>query len=201
VYHAVFIQQEGVILRARSDAAGGCEEPQFLPGALDALTQLVSSGLCVVVMSRQPHATQPSAALQMSGRSYMHIREAMGAEQTGVDWIRWQAECAGKELGCRQPGAELLRLAARELGIGLFQSYLVGDVASDVEAGRLAGCRGSYLVLTGRGRKELARCWLHGERDFRVVFDLKAATDAILLREQGVVGQPVPVLLGEMAVR
>jgi len=96
--------------------------------------------------------------------------------------VHWDADCVGERVTCREPGAELLRSAAREPGVELAQSYLVGDAAFDVEVGRLAGCRDRYDVLTGRGRQELARCWLRGERDFHVAFDLRAAADTILLR-------------------
>jgi hypothetical protein len=66
---------------------------------------------------------------------------------------------------------------------------------------RLKGCRERYLVLTGRGRQELARCWLHGEQGFRVAFDLKAAAEGILRREQGAVVLPVPATARGLSTR
>ncbi|HUT19576.1 MAG TPA: HAD hydrolase-like protein [Anaerolineae bacterium] len=202
MYHAVFIDQDGVILGARSDGAEGCEAPQFLPGALDALAQLVASELCVVVMVGQPHTDRRTVPAQMAERAHRYIVEAIGGGEEGrVDYVYWDADCAGERVACREPGAELLRSAARELGVDLSQSYLIGDAALDVRVGRLAGCRDRYLVLTGRGRQELARCWLRGERGFHVAFDLKAAADAILLQEQSAVRQPVTALLRGMASR
>jgi len=201
VCHAVFIDQDGVILRARSDGAEGCEEPQFLPGALDALAQLVASELCVVVMVGQPHTDRRAVSAQMAERARRYIVEAIGGREGPIDYVYWDADCAGERVACREPGAEQLRSAARELGVDLSQSYLIGDAASDVEAGRRAGCRDRYLVLTGRGRRELARCWLRGERDFHVAFDLKAAAGAILLQEQSAARQPATALLRGMASR
>jgi len=43
--------------------------------------------------------------------------------------------------GCRKPMPGLLHAAAREHGIDLARSWLVGDILDDVEAGRRAGCR------------------------------------------------------------
>jgi D-glycero-D-manno-heptose 1,7-bisphosphate phosphatase len=201
VYHAVFIDQDGVILGVRSDGAEGCEDPQFLPGALDALAQLVASGLCVVVMVGQPHTDRRTVPALMAERAHRYIVEAVRGGEGRVDYVHWDADCAGERAACPEPGAELLRSAARELGVDLSRSYLIGDAAFDVRVGRLAGCQDRYLVLTGRGRQELARCWLRGERGFRVAFDLKAAADAILLQEQSAVRPPVTALLRGMASR
>jgi histidinol phosphatase-like enzyme len=42
---------------------------------------------------------------------------------------------------CRKPAPGLLRQAAAEHGIDLAQSWMVGDILDDIEAGRRAGCR------------------------------------------------------------
>jgi len=115
--------------------------------------------------------------------------------------VHWDADCVGERVTCRKPGAELLRSAARELGVELSQSCLDGDAAFDVEVARLAGCRDRYLVLTGRGRRGMARCWLCGERDSHVAFDLRAAADAVRQQEQSAVRQPVTALLRGMAAK
>jgi D-glycero-D-manno-heptose 1,7-bisphosphate phosphatase len=50
------------------------------------------------------------------------------------------AELSG-ECECRKPAPGLLLAAARELGIDLERSWMIGDTDSDVFAGRAAGCR------------------------------------------------------------
>ncbi len=46
----------------------------------------------------------------------------------------------------RKPGAGMLRRAARELGVELERSVMVGDRCSDVEAARAAGLRKVFLL-------------------------------------------------------
>lgn len=46
---------------------------------------------------------------------------------------------------CRKPRPGLLTRAARELGLDLGRSWMVGDILSDVEAGARAGCRTALL--------------------------------------------------------
>jgi histidinol-phosphate phosphatase family protein len=49
---------------------------------------------------------------------------------------------------CRKPAPGMLERAAREHGVELAQSWMIGDILDDVEAGRRAGCR-TILVDNG----------------------------------------------------
>ena len=73
----------------------------------------------------------------------------------------------------RKPAPGMLLEAAKDLGIDLSHSFMIGDRASDIAAGRAAGCR-TILVLTGYG-KEHRDCGA----DF-IVNDVTAALDLVL---------------------
>lgn len=49
---------------------------------------------------------------------------------------------------CRKPAPGLLEVAAAEHGVCLKQSWMVGDILNDVEAGNRAGCK-SILINNG----------------------------------------------------
>jgi D-glycero-D-manno-heptose 1,7-bisphosphate phosphatase len=68
---------------------------------------------------------------------------------------------------------------AREFGLDLGSSTIVGDALSDLQAGCAVGCR-PILVLTGRGREQLAQATSVGTDDFTVVEDLSAAVDLLV---------------------
>ena len=51
----------------------------------------------------------------------------------------------------RKPGPGMLIRAAADLNLDLSQSWMVGDMVSDLMAGFNAGCRGAVLVRTGYG--------------------------------------------------
>lgn len=59
-----------------------------------------------------------------------------------------------RECLCRKPAPGLLIQAAHDLDIDLAQSWLVGDKATDIEAGIAAGVR-PILVETGYGKNEI----------------------------------------------
>ncbi|MBI2660075.1 HAD family hydrolase [Candidatus Woesearchaeota archaeon] len=54
---------------------------------------------------------------------------------------------------CRKPKTKMIDDAAREFGIDLSKSFMIGDKKIDVEMGHNAGCK-SILVLTGKGMNE-----------------------------------------------
>jgi D,D-heptose 1,7-bisphosphate phosphatase len=49
---------------------------------------------------------------------------------------------------CRKPNPGMLQTAAAQLGIDLKQSWMIGDILHDIEAGNQAGCR-SLLINNG----------------------------------------------------
>jgi D,D-heptose 1,7-bisphosphate phosphatase len=49
---------------------------------------------------------------------------------------------------CRMPSPGLLFRAARELGLNLAKSWIIGDILNDIEAGRRADCR-TILINNG----------------------------------------------------
>jgi D-glycero-D-manno-heptose 1,7-bisphosphate phosphatase len=83
---------------------------------------------------------------------------------------------------CRKPRPGLLRRAARDLGLDLSGSVMVGDKISDVAVGQSVGAAG-VLVLTGYGRGE----WEHQQEHWtskpdHVADDLLDAVDWALAR-------------------
>jgi D-glycero-D-manno-heptose 1,7-bisphosphate phosphatase len=57
----------------------------------------------------------------------------------------------------RKPGAGMLLEAARDHGLDLAKSFMIGDRTGDIEAGRRAGVAASILVRTGIGEAEIQR--------------------------------------------
>jgi len=180
----VFIDRDGVICRNRDDHVKSWEEFEFLPGVLDALVRLAQSDLRIIVVTNQAivnrHLVSGAVVNEIHERMAQTIRAAGGR----IDRVMCCPHRPDEECGCRKPKPGLLLDAARELDIDLAQSYLVGDAKSDMGAGRTAGCGYRYLALTGRGKRQLIRCWLDGEHGFRVAADLHGAARAILGHER-----------------
>jgi D-glycero-D-manno-heptose 1,7-bisphosphate phosphatase len=71
-----------------------------------------------------------------------HMRRALPVDAIKVCFHGHADHCQ-----CRKPSPGMLLEAASELGIDLARSYMVGDRASDVEAGRRTGCATVFIDL------------------------------------------------------
>ncbi len=184
---AVFIDRDGVICQNRKDHVKDWREFRFLPGALDALARLAQTDLRIVIVTNQAVINRgiiPAETVEEIHRRMVSAIEAAGGRVDGVFYCPHRPD---EGCSCRKPQPGLLLQAAERLALDLPGSYLIGDAEADMQAGRAVGCR-RFLVLTGRGRRQLLRCWLHGERGFTVVPNLGSAVGRILRLESDVGG-------------
>jgi D-glycero-D-manno-heptose 1,7-bisphosphate phosphatase len=195
VQRAVFIDRDGVICRNRDDYVKSWEEFVFLRGALKALARLAHLELHIIVITNQSIINRRMVSVDVVEE--IHARMVRAVETVGgrIDRVMVCPHRPDEHCACRKPQPGLLLAAAEELDLDLSQSYLIGDAESDMQAGRAVGCR-RYLALTGRGWRQLIRCWLHGERGFAVVPNLGAAVSAIVRREDGVGRRFAPLVRG-----
>lgn len=182
---AVFVDRDGVICHNRSDYVKSWEEFVFLPGAREALAGLAQSDFHIVVVTNQSAINRGLVSVDVVEDIHARMTRAIRAAGGRVDRLIYCPHRPDERCDCRKPQPGMLLTTAKELQVDLNRSFLIGDAETDVQAGRAAGCQ-CYLVLTGRGRRQLIKCRMHGERDFRVVPNLGAAVRAILRRDAGV---------------
>ena len=179
---AIFIDRDGVICRNRNDHVKSWEEFVFLRGALEALARLARLDLFIVVVTNQ--AIINRGIVPVDAIEDIHARMVRAVEAAGgrIDQVVYCPHRPDEHCDCRKPQPGMLLKAANDLRLDLSRSYFVGDAEADMLAGQAVGCH-RYLVLTGRGRQQLIRCWLHGERGFAVMPTLGAVANAILCQE------------------
>jgi D-glycero-D-manno-heptose 1,7-bisphosphate phosphatase len=138
---AVFLDRDGVINRSwvrdgKPYAPTSLAEFEILPGVVEAIAALKKAGFRVIVVTNQPDV----AAGKVSRAGVEAMNEQV-RETCRVDDVRvcYHAEADG--CACRKPGPGLLVDAARDWGVDLRRSYMVGDRWRDIGAGQAAGCR------------------------------------------------------------
>ena len=142
---AVFLDLDGVLVRAhvvdgRPNSIGRVEELELEDGAAEACTALRAAGFVLVVVTNQPEIARGTL-----GRKAVDEMHARLAELLPLDDIRVCPHDDADDCDCRKPKPGMLLDAAREHGIALERSFLVGDRWRDVEAGRRAGCTCIFL--------------------------------------------------------
>lgn len=142
---AVFLDRDGVLNRA-SLRDGKAKPPltladlQILPGVKEALARLDAAGFDLVVVTNQPDVARglfPKATVEA-------INAALAAELP-LDEFRVCYHDDADGCDCRKPAPGLLLAAARERGLDLSASFMVGDRWRDVEAAQRAGCTPVFI--------------------------------------------------------
>jgi histidinol-phosphate phosphatase family protein len=122
------------------------------PGAVDALLLLIGLGYELIVVSNQPGAALgrfPAGALRAVEEHLNDLFLAHGFKLADCYWCPHhpQGTVADYALDCtcRKPLPGLLEIAAKEHGLDLARSWLIGDILDDVEAAHRAGSRAVLL--------------------------------------------------------
>ena len=151
---AVFLDKDGTLIE---DVPYNVDprRMELAAEAPAALRMLADLDFDFVVVSNQPGVALgyfPLTALAGVERRLAEMLADCGVRLSGFYYCPHHPRAGqpgyGPACACRKPAPGLLLRGAKEHGIELKASWLVGDILDDVEAGRRAGCR---TVLVDRG--------------------------------------------------
>ena len=148
---AVFLDRDGVLIacvvrNGKPYPPMKMEEVEILPGVTEAVRKLAAAGYLLVGASNQPdvgRGTIPKEFVEAVNRRLLEqlpeIRE--------IDAC-YEFDDANPQ---RKPNPGMLLDAARKYDLDLGASFMAGDRAKDIEAGRRAGC---WTIFIDRGYRE-----------------------------------------------
>jgi D-glycero-D-manno-heptose 1,7-bisphosphate phosphatase len=150
-HRAVFLDRDGVLNRAlvrnrKPYAPRHLGEFRLLPGTAAAVRELKSAGFLIIVVTNQPDVGHGLTTPQALAAMHARLGERLPVDAILVCPHRQDAGCA-----CRKPRPGMIHQAQTAWGIDVSRSYLVGDRATDIVAGRAAGL---YTVFLDRGYAE-----------------------------------------------
>jgi D-glycero-D-manno-heptose 1,7-bisphosphate phosphatase len=150
---AVFLDRDGVINRALEHAGlpyppTSMGEFEILPDVPVACARLKQAGFLLVVVTNQPDVGRGTLQKEIVEAIHAGMCRQLPIDRVEVCYHpgKGQSDC-----NCRKPRPGMLLRAAKELGIDLEQSWMVGDRWRDIDCGHAAGCR---TILIDRGYTE-----------------------------------------------
>ena len=142
---AVFLDRDGVInqtvfRRGAQRAPQDLSEWAWMEGVHDTLRGLSARGYLLFVCTNQPDVVRG-----WQTREQVDVFHALIERELPVSRIYACFHDNAAACECRKPRPGMLLQASREFGVDLASSWMIGDRASDVEAGRAAGCRTVFV--------------------------------------------------------
>lgn len=153
---AIFLDKDGTLI---PDVPYNVDPAKIslMPGAIEGLKRLHSLGYGLVVVSNQSGVARgffPESALAGVEQRLRSLLRAANLPLAGFYYCPHHPEGPQVEYAidcdCRKPAPGLLFRAAADLNLNLSQSWMVGDILNDVEAGRRAGC---HTILINNGNE------------------------------------------------
>jgi D-glycero-D-manno-heptose 1,7-bisphosphate phosphatase len=185
---AIFLDRDGVLNELIFNSATDEHESPHVPedlvvidGVVPALQRLVLAGYELFLVSNQPSYAKGKTTLENIEEIHRRLDEFLTAN--GIEFREYFYCCHHPDgivpthsgpCQCRKPAPYFLFEAARNHGVDLVSSWMVGDQATDVECGRSAGCR-TVLVMNERSAAKRGPC----QPDVRVS-SLSEAVDRIV---------------------
>jgi len=171
---AVFLDRDGVINELVYYAEHGVVDSPFtteqfrlLPGVCEAINRFHELGFKVIIVSNQPGVAKGYLSQETFDKIRNKMNEELAKEGASLDAEYYcfhhpeaKVEKLKANCKCRKPKPGLLLEAAKDLGIDLRRSWMIGDGLTDVQAGKVAGCQ---TILLGRMKCEL--CHLMNDQD------------------------------------
>jgi D-glycero-D-manno-heptose 1,7-bisphosphate phosphatase len=157
---AIFLDRDGVIVED-VDYLAHAQDLRMIAGSAEAVARCNQLGIPVILVSNQSgvgrgfYSWRDFAAVQAALAAA--LAEA-GAHFDAVLACAYHADALGEHRVAdhpwRKPNPGMLHEAGTRMQLDLSNSWIVGDRASDLAAGRAASLRGGVLVATGYGQTE-----------------------------------------------
>jgi len=144
---AIFFDRDGVINeRILGSYVRNWDEFRFLPEVGETLREIKDRGFIAIVITNQ----RGVGLGRMTERDLEDIHKRMQEElldRSGVEFDEIiSCTDADNESGRRKPSPAMLLEAQNKFGIDMAESWMIGDTASDIEAGEKAGTKTAFLL-------------------------------------------------------
>jgi histidinol-phosphate phosphatase family protein len=137
----VFLDRDGTLIVD----PGYPKDPELvelLPGVVEALTRFRDAGFALVVISNQAGVGRGIITPEQARAVHERFIALFAERGITFDDVRYCVHAPEAGCACRKPAPGMIVQSSATHGWDLPRSFMIGDKASDVEAGTAAGCVG-----------------------------------------------------------
>jgi len=161
------LDRDGTIIDVVRDEETGAitvafhpDQLAFLPGAVDGMRALAAAGFTLAIATNQPGPAKgqiTQAAVSRTNHALVRKLAGAGVTIAAVEVCMHHPDGGPRgdpalirSCDCRKPRPGMLRALLGQLDGDPARSWMIGDSASDIEAGHAAGVNGALVFATNR---------------------------------------------------
>ncbi len=153
---AIFLDRDGTINKYVGFLRNS-DDFELIEGVSEAIKIINESGYLAIVVTNQPVIARGEVSWEELHEIHKKMETLLGKDGAYIDGIYICPHHPDKgfegerpeykfDCNCRKPKPGLLLQAAKDFNIDLNESYMLGDSERDVEAGKHAGCKDSFII-------------------------------------------------------
>lgn len=155
---AIFLDRDGTINKYVGFLRNS-DDFELIEGVSEAIKIINESGYLAIVVTNQPVIARGEVTWDELHEIHKKMETLLGKDGAYINGMYicphhpdkgFEGERPEYKLDCdcRKPKPGLLLQAAKDFNIDLNESYMLGDSERDVEAGKHAGCKDSFIIET-----------------------------------------------------
>jgi D-glycero-D-manno-heptose 1,7-bisphosphate phosphatase len=145
----VFLDRDGVINYDSPEYIKNRSEFKFIPGSIEAVTDLTRNGFTSIVISNQSALSRKLISPEELNDIHMMMKKTIASAGGRITDIFFCPHMPDDGCECRKPEPGLIFRAQRKYNINLVEAVMVGDSIKDIECARNAGCGAAVLIKSG----------------------------------------------------
>ncbi|MEK7433815.1 MAG: D-glycero-beta-D-manno-heptose 1,7-bisphosphate 7-phosphatase [Cyanobacteriota bacterium] len=182
---AVFFDRDGTI-NVEAGYIRDLKDLKLIEGASKSIAKLKEAGFIIILVTNQSGPARGYYSEEWVNTLNNTVQKMLLEEGTSLDEIYYCPHLPDgkvpeytKDCDCRKPNIAMFLQGKEKYNLDFSKSFMVGDKATDVEAGHNAGCK-SVLLKTGYGDKVLKGEYQNIPDADYIADDINAASDWIL---------------------
>ena len=155
---ALFLDRDGTLIVGRPYLADPAQV-ELLPGVCEALHRFLAAGYRLFLFTNQSAVGRGMFSLEKVYRCNGRMMDLLGLPSPGFTEICIATEAPDMPVVYRKPSPRFIREMIDKYSLNPAETWMVGDMPSDVQAGLNAGVRTAWIE-TGRISKVPDGVWL-----------------------------------------